>query len=133
MTSFAPSKILILLVAACLVWIGIISLGVAVFSGSVSTSWVVGGAIALAVMAWVLVMAREIRGAVTMPDTSAIGERHEGEYDTEGASTEARPRANESRIFLGRRIMAVGRHFKNQPRKRRSKWQEQLSEVPAPR
>lgn len=134
MTSFAPSKILILLVAACLVWIGIISLGVLVFSGmAVSSGWIVAGAMVLAVMAWVLVMAREIRGAVTMPDTSATGERHEGEYDSTSASTEARPRANESRIFLGRRIMAVGRHFKSQPRRRRSKWQEQLSEVPAPR
>jgi membrane protein implicated in regulation of membrane protease activity len=133
MTSFVPSKILILLVAACLVWVGIISLAVAVFSGSVSSGWVVAGAIVLAVMAWVLVMAREIRGAVTVPDSSAVGERHEGEYDIEGASTVSRPRANESRIFLGRRIMAIGRHFKSQPRKRRSKWQEPLAEVPAPR
>lgn len=133
MTSFIPSKILILLVAACLVWVGIISLAVAVFSGSVSFGWVVAGAIVLAVMAWLLVMAREIRGAVTVPDTSAVGERHEGEYDMEGTSTVSRPRANESRIFLGRRIMAIGRHFKSQPRRRRSKWQEQLAEAPAPR
>ncbi|RYD24048.1 MAG: hypothetical protein EOP88_01805 [Verrucomicrobiaceae bacterium] len=133
MTSFAPSKILILLVAACLVWVGIISLAVAVFSGSVSSGWVVAGAVVLAIMAWVLVMAREIRDAVTAPDESAAGERHAGEYDLTGASTVSRPRANDSRIFLGRRIMAIGRHFKSKPRKRRSNWQEQLSEAPAPR
>lgn len=134
MTSFAPSKILILLVAACLVWIGIISLAVLAFSGmAVSSGWIVAGALAFAVVAWVLVMAREIRSAVTMPDTSAVGERLEGEYDMTGESTLSRPRAGESRIFLGRRIMAIGRHFKSQPRKRRSKWQEQLSEAPTPR
>ena len=35
-----------------------------------------------------------------------------------------RPRAGGGRIFLGRRIMAVGRHFRSRPRKLRSKWQE---------
>lgn len=132
-TSFLPSKILILLVAACLVWIGILSLAFLAFSGmAVSSGWIVAGALFFAVLAWILVMFREIRGAVTIPDTSATGERGEGEYDTEGQSTVSRPRGGESRIFLGRRIMAVGRHFRSRPRKLRSKWQD-LSEAPASR
>lgn len=124
-TSFLPSKTLILLVAACLVWIGILSVAFLAFSGmSLSSGWIVAGALFFAVVAWVLVMFREIRGAITLPDTSATGERGEEGYDTDGKSTVDRPRAGGGRIFLGRRIMAVGRHFRSRPRKLRSKWQE---------
>lgn len=124
-TPFLPSKTLILLVAACLVWIGILSVAFLAFSGmSVSSGWIVAGALLFAVVAWVLVMFREVRGAITLPDTSATGERGEEGYDIDGKSTVDRPRAGGGRIFLGRRIMAVGRHFRSRPRKLRSKWQE---------
>lgn len=124
---------LILLVAACLVWIGILSLAFLAFSGmSFSSGWIVAGALFFAVMAWVVVMFREFRGAIALPDTSDIGERGEEGYDATGKSTDSRPRGGDGRIFLGRRIMAVGRHFRSKPRKLRSTWQE-LSGEPSPR
>ncbi|RYD31908.1 MAG: hypothetical protein EOP85_22275, partial [Verrucomicrobiaceae bacterium] len=73
---------MILLVAACLVWIGIISVAVLIFSGmSISTGWLIAGALFCAVMAWVLIMAREIRDAIVLPDAVEIGDRTNGEYD----------------------------------------------------
>lgn len=113
---------LILLVAAGLVWVGLLSLAFVVLSGTVaSTGFIVAGALVCAVVAWVLVMIREIRDSTEVPDFSAHGAREEG-YDAEGLSTVARPASEiSSRGFMGRRGMTPGRGlFKAPPRRVRS-------------
>ncbi len=68
-SSFQPSKVTILLLASCLIWIGGISLVVAFFLGTaVTTGWIIAGALFAAVLVWVLVMVREIRDAIELPD-----------------------------------------------------------------
>ena len=48
-----PSKVLIVLLASCLFWAGGISLAVMWFAGtSVTTGWIVVGALVLAVLVW---------------------------------------------------------------------------------
>lgn len=119
---FLPSKVLILLVAACLVWVGLLSLAFVVLSGTVaSTGFMVAGALVCAVVAWVLVMIREIRDSSEVPDFSAHGAREDG-YDMAGQSTMARPASDISgRGFMGRRGMMPGRGlFKSRPRRVRS-------------
>ncbi len=67
--SLRPSKLLILLVFSCLVWIGIISFVVALFFGSgISLGWIVAGVLLLAALIWVAVMFREFRGAIEIPE-----------------------------------------------------------------
>jgi hypothetical protein len=87
-------------------------------------SWggIVAGALLFAVVAWVLVMIREIRDSIQVSDFSAHGARQDG-YDEEGISTVARPAPGISgRGFMGRRGMTPGRGSKSQPRKVRSRW-----------
>ncbi len=84
---------LILLVAACLVWVGILSLAYVVLSGSaISTGWLVAGALMFAIVAWVLVMFREIQDSIKLHDYFATGNRVEGDLVTDEISTESRPR-----------------------------------------
>ena len=118
-----PSKVLILLVAACLVWVGLLSMAFMALSGTAaSTGFIVAGALVFAVVAWVLVMVREFRDSVQVSDYSAHGAREEG-YDENGISTVARPAAGISgRAFMGRRGMTPGRGSKTRPRKVRSRW-----------
>ena len=67
MTAFLPSKVMIVLLASCLFWIGGISLAVMWFAGtSVTAVWIVAGALALAVLVWLTVMSHEIRHAIEL-------------------------------------------------------------------
>lgn len=66
---FRPSKLLILLVVSCLIWIWIISFGVMLLSGSgISVGWIVAGVLLLATLIWVVVMFREFRDAIEIPE-----------------------------------------------------------------
>ncbi len=68
-SSFLSSKLLILVGAACLFWIGLLSLAFMALSGlAVSSGWIMAGALVCATFAWMLVMFREIRDAVEIPD-----------------------------------------------------------------
>ncbi len=70
-----PFKVLILVVAACLVWITLISAAVIALTGvAASNGWIVAGALLFSAVAWVLVMIREIRNSVRMPDDFKNGE-----------------------------------------------------------
>ena len=65
---------LMLLLAACLAWIGGISVVVAMFFGKgVSTGWIVAGALVSAMVVWLAVMFREVRRATELPDDFAAG------------------------------------------------------------
>jgi hypothetical protein len=126
-TPLLPAKPLILLLAACLVWTGILSLGYLAFTKlALSSGWIIGGALAFAVVAWLLVMFREFRQAIPMPDFSANGERTAGDYEPAGNASEIRPRADiHCRLFFGRRVTtATGRGAQTRIRKRRSQWVE---------
>ena len=109
---------LILLVAACLVWIALLSMAFLAFSGTVApTGFIVAGALLGATVAWVLIMIREIRDSIKVSDFSAHGARQDG-YDEEGKSCVERPSPGVSgRGLMGRRGMTPGRGFKSRPRK----------------
>ena len=65
MTSIQLSKVLIVLLASCLFWIGGISLAVMWLAGtSVTTGWIIAGALILALLVWLAVMSHEIRHAI---------------------------------------------------------------------
>ena len=86
-----PPKMLILLLAACLVWIVVLSIAFLAMSGTAaSTGFIVAGSLVGAAVAWVLVMIREIRDAIQVSDYSAHGARQEG-YDVDGKSCLKRP------------------------------------------
>lgn len=129
-----PSKVLVVIVAACLIWIGLISLAIVLVSGaSISVGWIIAGVLALAGVVWGLVMMREIRDAIKLPDTSAFGNRAEEEFDSKGNSTVARPRfGTGGRIFTGRRTIILDRIQKVRPRKLRSSAVE-FAKSPTPR
>ena len=61
-SKFLPSKILILLMAACLGWIALLSLAFMLFLGKgVAAGWIFAGALFLALAVWAIVMFREFR------------------------------------------------------------------------
>ena len=63
---------LILLAVSCLAWIGLLSLAFVFFFGTaISAGWILGGALLLAVTVWIVVMFREIRDAIEIPDSFA--------------------------------------------------------------
>ena len=67
-TSFLPSKILVLLGGACLVWIGILSLAFMLLTGKgIAAGWIFAGALFLALTVWVVVMFREFLHAMGWP------------------------------------------------------------------
>jgi hypothetical protein len=75
--SFLPSRILILVVASCIVWIGLLSLAFMTFTGTdVTVGWICAAALFFALVVWTLVMAGEFRSAV---ETSPC--RDEEEFD----------------------------------------------------
>lgn len=68
-TSIQPAKVLIVLLASCLLWVSGISLAVIGFAGSsVSIGWIVVGALVLALLVWLVVMSREILRTFEVPD-----------------------------------------------------------------
>jgi hypothetical protein len=69
--SFLPSKILILLVAACLSWIGLLSLAFVCFFGNgISAGWIFAGTLIVALMVWFILMFNEFRQAIEIPEES---------------------------------------------------------------
>ncbi len=53
----------------CLMWIGVISLGIVIFIGTtVSTGWIIAGVLSLAMVVGLVVISREVRNAPEMPD-----------------------------------------------------------------
>lgn len=75
--SFLPSKLLILLVAACLSWIGLLSLAFVCFFGTgLSAGWIFAGALILALMVWFVLMFSEFRQAIEMPEEASAELRH---------------------------------------------------------
>lgn len=118
-----PSKVLILLVAACLVWVGLLSLAFVALSGTTaSTGFILAGALVGAVVAWVLVMIREIKDSLQAQDLSSCAAHQEG--DEEEANPAAAGLAAEisGRPVTGRRGMTPGLASKTRPRKVRSHW-----------
>lgn len=114
---------MILLLAACLVWVGILSTAYVLISGTkIAAAWVVGGGLICAIIAWVLVMFREIHDAIQLPDFFAQGNREDESYDETGESTVARPAIGlAERGMTGRRGMTPFRGTgKTRPRKLRS-------------
>ena len=64
-----PSKVLILFLAACLMWIGMITLAVVSLTGvGVSVGWMIGGVLGVAILVWLVVMAGEYRNAMDDPE-----------------------------------------------------------------
>lgn len=62
-------KVLVLLGAACSLWIGLISVGVVLLMGTgASVGWIVAGVLSFTVVIFGLMMAREIRNAIVLPD-----------------------------------------------------------------
>lgn len=71
---------LILLAAACLVWVAILTGAFMAFSGSgVGAGWIFAGALVLALAVWVVVMFREFLHALGWPEV--FQEDEEDEYD----------------------------------------------------
>lgn len=65
MSKYLPSRILILLAASCLMWIGVLSLAFMSFMGkNVTAGWICAGALFFALAVWIVVMASEFRSAV---------------------------------------------------------------------
>jgi hypothetical protein len=59
-----PSKILILLLAACLMWIGLLSIAFMLFMGQGAVvGWIVAGVLAFSLIVWVGLMLFEVRQA----------------------------------------------------------------------
>ena len=91
------------LLAACLAWIGGISLVAAMFFGKgVFTGWIVAGALVVAMVVWLAVMFREVRRATEMPDDFAAGE-----FDADPPRTGPDPEMTFSRT--GMESIACGR------------------------
>lgn len=64
---FLPSKVFVLLAAACLGWIGLLSLAFVFFMGTgVSAGWIFAGALVLALAIWAVVMFGEFRRAIDL-------------------------------------------------------------------
>ena len=67
--SILPSKIFVLLVAACLGWIALLSAAFVLLLGTdISSGWIIAGALIAALAVWVAVMFREIRHAPDQPE-----------------------------------------------------------------
>jgi hypothetical protein len=112
--SILPPKVLILVGATCLVWITIFSLAFVNLSGlALSNAWLMAGALVFASAAWVLVMIREIRDAVEIPDPYGSG-------DLSGRKRSHLDRAEISSIFPGDRWFPAETVIRRRPRKARS-------------
>lgn len=121
-TSLLPFKVLILLVAACLAWIGLLSAAFLMLGGTtVATGWIVAGALALAALAWILVMFREIQNSVQMPDHFTNDEPMSGDVNVLGRSRIVRitPTSRDRKVSDRRQMALVG-SSKTRPRHGRS-------------
>ena len=112
----------ILIAAACLVWIALFSVSFVNLSGlAVSNGWLMAVALVFAAAAWVLVMVREIRDAVELPDPFESGDLS----DSERAQLE---RAPASAVFHGDRWTSAESPARRRPRKARSARVESVSQ-----
>ncbi len=76
MTAIQPTKVLIVLLASCLFWIGVISLAVMWFAGtSVTAGWIVAGTLVLALLVWLAVMSYEIRHAIELRTAGDLSDK----------------------------------------------------------
>lgn len=58
---------MILLAAACLVWIALLSLGIVWLMGmGISAGWIIAGALLFALVVWIVVMAGEFHNAIDL-------------------------------------------------------------------
>lgn len=116
-----PSKVLILLVASCLVWIGMIALAVLALSGiPFSSGWIAAGALFFAIAAWIIVMFREMRESFFLPDSNCGSDRHQHPFPAMGNEPACSQQDHETRIFTHRAILPLSNR-KATPRKLRSK------------
>lgn len=117
---FLPPKVLILLAAACLTWIGLLSLAFVFFTGTAaSAGWLFAGALLLALAVWGVAMSWEFRNAV--PRQEDLVEDDCNPYPGIG-STPTRPRSRFAGVQANRAITTLrkitpGPRAKTQPRK----------------
>ena len=103
-SSLLPSKVFVLLAAACLGWVGLLSLAFMFLMGTgVSAGWIFGGAMVLVLAIWVVVMFGEFRRAIELAQADTPEELEELEdrelqsaLDAMSAST----RSGTDRAFL---------------------------------
>jgi hypothetical protein len=63
--------VLILLAAASLAWVALLSLGfVFLMSAGASAGWIIAGVLFFSLVVWAVVMSGEFRGAIEMPEAS---------------------------------------------------------------
>lgn len=108
MSKFLPSKILTLLAASCVVWIGILTLAFMSFTGTdVTAGWICAGALFFALVVWIAVMASEFRSAEMAESIACPGEDDFGVTGTlprlKGAGSGSSIRGR----LTGRRILPV--------------------------
>lgn len=85
-----PSKVLILLAATCLGWIGLLTLAFVSWIGTnVTAGWIFAGILFLALVVWIVVMAGEFRSAMEAPRLHM----EDGDSDDHGEVTYPLPRA----------------------------------------
>ncbi len=104
-SSFLPSKMLILLGISCLAWIGLLTAGITwFFHGSIPVGWLVAGGLFAALTIWFVVMLRELLRSVELPDYFAgNGRSTPGERRIAGI----RRRAVMARISAGEQPSAI--------------------------
>jgi uncharacterized protein (DUF58 family) len=77
-TPILPSRVLVLLAAASLSWIAILTGAVLALTGSgISALWIVAGALVFALAVWVIVMFREFRLAAFTSTSAQVIEQEE--------------------------------------------------------
>jgi hypothetical protein len=124
--SFLPFKVLILLAAACLAWIGLLSLAVVFLMGNgASAGWICAGALFLALVVWTVVMAGEYRSAIELPEGYESEDFVACEFPPHGKTTSMLPRiaARDDKAFAGKGNPRAGRRharLAGKPRNRRT-------------
>lgn len=79
MSNYLPSRILILLAASCVMWIGVLSLAFMSFLGTdVTVGWICAGGLFFALAVWIAVMASEFRSAVEDAPAATANEADDG-------------------------------------------------------
>ncbi len=117
-TSFRPTRLLILLALSCVVWAGIISAGFSwVFGISISGSWYLAVGVGAALVLGVAVLLNEILRAVHLPEdarpceaepwVSHCGCHFDPERTTHGAMSRRQMTADIRRTARGRRSPAT--------------------------
>lgn len=116
MSKYLPSKILILLAASCLVWIGILALAFMSLTGTdVTAGWICAGALFFALVVWVAVMSSEFRSAEMVESIPCARDEDAGITGTlSRRRTIGEDRTVRSRL-TGRRILPIS----NRPISRR--------------